>query len=66
MSFVPKLKPLGEITTVDDKPEHYTARINEEIEMTDGNRIRANVFIPKAGGPRFPVIITSSVYGKDV
>jgi predicted acyl esterase len=66
MGFIPKLKSLGEITTVDYSQEHYIARINEEIEMSDGNRIRANVFIPKTGGPCFPVLITSSPYGKDV
>lgn len=65
-SSMPSLEPLGSITTTDNSQKAYTARINEEIEMSDGNRIRANVFIPKTGGPKFPVLILSSPYGKDV
>ncbi|KAK9367589.1 Alpha/Beta hydrolase protein [Lipomyces kononenkoae] len=60
------LRPLGEITVVDDSDPHYIARINEEIELKDGSRIRANVFLPRTGGPRWPVLMSSSPYGKDV
>jgi predicted acyl esterase len=60
------VRPLGEITTVDERHPNYIARINEEIELKDGSRIRANVFIPKTGGPRWPVLMSSSPYGNDV
>lgn len=66
MVFIPKLKPLGSILEIDDSIPEYTARINEEVEMRDGGRIRLNVFIPKKGGPKFPVLMCSSPYGKDV
>ncbi|KAH8691460.1 Alpha/Beta hydrolase protein [Talaromyces proteolyticus] len=57
---------MGEITEVDDSNPLYIARINEEIELKDGSRIRANVFLPRSGGPRWPVLMSSSPYGKDV
>ncbi|KAL4908845.1 hypothetical protein BDW74DRAFT_187347 [Aspergillus multicolor] len=66
MVYIPPLKPLGCITTVDDKDPRYIARINEEIPLSDGGRIRANVFFPRSGGPRWPVLMTATPYGKDV
>ena len=60
------LQPFGEITVTDDSSSHYTAWINKEIELKDGTRIRANVFLPRTGGPRWPVLMSSSPYGKDV
>ena len=65
MVYLPNLKPLGAITTVDDRDESYIARINEEIEVKS-NRIRLNVFLPRSGGPQWPVLMGSSPYGKDV
>ena len=66
MAYVPKLKPLGAITTVDDSDPRYVARVNEEIQMKDGGRIRANICFPREGGPRWAVLMCSSPYGKDV
>ncbi|KAK9234532.1 Alpha/Beta hydrolase protein [Lipomyces kononenkoae] len=66
MVYTLPLRTLGEVTVVDESDPHYTARINEEIELTDGSRIRANVFFPRTGGPRWPVLMSSSPYGKDV
>lgn len=65
MVYIPPLKPLGEITTVDKSDPRYIARINEEIEI-NGARIRLNVYLPTEGGPKFPTLAVSSPYGKDV
>ena len=37
---------------------------NAPIVMSDGTTLRANVFLPKAGG-RFPVVLTATGYNKD-
>ena len=66
MVFIPALKPLGTILTIDESDSRYVARINEEIELSDGARIRMNVYLPRTGGPKWPVLMTSSPYGKDV
>lgn len=60
------LQPLGKITTTDETDPRYIARINEEVELKDGSRIRANVFLPRIGGPKWPVLMLSSPYGKDL
>jgi predicted acyl esterase len=60
------LRPLGEITTIDESDPRYIARINEEVQLKDGSRIRANVFLPRIGGPKWPVLMSSSPYGKDL
>lgn len=65
MVYLPALKPLGTVTIVDDTDGRYTARINEEIEVKGGHRIRLNVFLPRTEGP-WPVLMGSSPYGKDV
>lgn len=66
MVYIPHLKPLGSISTIDESDHRFIARINEEIELSDGARIRMNVYLPRTGGPRWPVLMTSSPYGKDV
>lgn len=66
MGYKDNYKPLGAITTVDEGDDRYIARINEEFEVGDGDRIRLNVFLPRSGGPRFPVLMTATPYGKDV
>lgn len=60
------LRPLGEITTTDESDPHYIARINEEIQLTDGSRICANIFLSRIVGPKWRVLISSSPYGKEV
>lgn len=65
MVFIPPLKPLGSVVEVDDSDHRYIARINEEVELKDGARIRLNFFLPRDDGP-WPVLMTSSPYGKDV
>jgi predicted acyl esterase len=65
MVYIPALKPLGSILEIDESDSRYIARINEEVELQDGARIRMNVFLPRTGGPRWPVLMTSSPYGKD-
>lgn len=66
MGYKDSYKPLGAITTIDESDSRYIARINEEFEVDDGDRIRLNVFLPLSGGPRFPVLMTATPYGKDV
>ncbi|PON21900.1 hypothetical protein TGAM01_v209156 [Trichoderma gamsii] len=66
MGYKDNYKPLGAITTVDESDSRYIARINEEFEVGDGDRIRLNVFLPRSGGPEFPVLMTATPYGKDV
>ena len=66
MVYIPPLEPIGAIATVDDRDPRYTARINEELQLPDGGRLRLNVFLPKSGGPKWPVVMTATPYGKDV
>ncbi|UKZ68127.1 uncharacterized protein TrAtP1_009163 [Trichoderma atroviride] len=66
MDYKDNYKPLGAITTVDESDDRYIAHINEEFEVGDGDRIRLNVFLPRSGGPKFPVLMTATPYGKDV
>ncbi|KIX01911.1 uncharacterized protein Z518_07850 [Rhinocladiella mackenziei CBS 650.93] len=66
MVYIPPLKPLGSILTIDKSDGRYVARINEEVVLADGARIRLNVFLPVTGGPKWPVLLTSTPYGKDV
>ncbi|KAL7917137.1 Alpha/Beta hydrolase protein [Trichoderma austrokoningii] len=66
MGYKDNFKPLGAITTVDESDNRYIARINEEFETDDGERIRLNVFLPHSGGPKFPVLMAATPYGKDV
>ena len=65
MVYIPPLKPLGSLLTIDESDDRYIARINEEVELKDGARIRLNVFLPRNGGPKWPVLMGSSPYGKD-
>ncbi|KAM0512064.1 hypothetical protein ACHAPE_009212 [Trichoderma viride] len=66
MGYKDNYKPLGAITTVDESDNRYIARINEEFEIGNDDRIRLNVFLPRSGGPKFPVLMTATPYGKDV
>lgn len=50
MGYKDNYKPLGAIITVDESDTRYIARINEEFEVGDGDRIRLNVFLPLSGG----------------
>ncbi|KAH8807392.1 Alpha/Beta hydrolase protein [Xylogone sp. PMI_703] len=65
MVYIPPLKPLGSLLTIDESDSRYLARINEEVELNDGARIRLNVYLPRTEGPKWPVLMTSSPYGKD-
>ena len=66
MVYIPPLKPLGTILAIDESDSRYVSRLNEEVELKDGARIRLNVYLPRTGGPKWPVLMTASPYGKDV
>lgn len=66
MSYKGAFKRLGDITEVDDSDPRYIARINEEFETNDEERIRLNVFLPRLEGTKFPVLMAATPYGKDV
>lgn len=66
MVYIPTLKPLGAINTVDESDPRYIAHLDKEIQLEDGARLRLNVYLPRTGGPKWPVLMTATPYGKDV
>lgn len=56
-----------DITTIDDRTYPYVLEENATVRLKDGSGlVRCNVYRPKDGASKWPVLITYGPYGKDI
>jgi len=60
--------PVQNAETTDVRSYPYVFRQNVSVPLSNGGRIRCNIYLPKTGAidGRYPVLITYGPYGKDI